>query len=244
MISYQEYKKLAYKNTPQVYFDYLYRHISHFLSYLFVLLRITPNQIGVSSVFLSIIAAFIVGTGRPIEGFLLFMFAYLLDFCDGNVARYLIKTEGIPKVREQKGILIESLNTNLSLLAMYVSLGFYFTNIEENYYYLLFAFLVFGIKIVMRYTVRQSYDSFKDFFAKEREKTTKTFLEKYQGSLIARIKFLATKSLFSSNFYLVLYLLVFIFLFDKALYFFILYASLDILLSFMRLMRVFVRKYK
>ena len=240
-ISYQEYLQNAHKNTPQVYFDYIYRKLSHPLSYLFIRLNITPNQIALSQTFLYIYGAFLVIQNYIILGIIIFMISYLLDFCDGNVARAVIKYKGIPEVTKKKGMILEPMNTNVFLLSFYFSLGYYLWNQTGEIYLFVLAFLTLGTKMVMRYTENNASGMFMN--DQERVESLKNVKKKYHSSVINKIKFLLRKSLFAANFYLVVYLIVFIFFPSYAWLVFIVYAGLDTFFNLFRIVNIFVRKY-
>ncbi len=242
-VSYSEYILKSKKNTPQVFFDYLYRKISHPPSFLFIRFGLTPNVVSFLSFLLMVFGGVLVCFGRPVGGILMFMCSYLLDFCDGNVARIFINTIGLDRIYQKKGALIENFNTNISLLVMYGSFGYFLAVESDNILFLLFAFLVFGVKMVARYGVSQEYSAFKDFFS-SKSKNDQPLIE-YKKSLKNKIKFFLRKAFFSANFYYPLYLAVFLFFDWFCVYaFFIFYAGFDLLYNVMRLLVLFFRKYK
>jgi hypothetical protein len=241
MVSYKKYRTLSQKNTPQVFFDYILRKVSHPVSYGFLILRVSPNQVGVMSTIFSVVAGCIIVSGYPTYGFLVFLISYLFDFCDGNIARVIVAIEGIPEVRKRKGLLLESLNTNISLLVLYISLGIYFSLTTGNILFVVFAFFVFGIKIISRYSIAQGSSIFKDFYQKD--KKFKNVNERFSNSITNKIKFFISKTFFSLNFYLPIYLFSFVFIPIYVQHVFILYAFLDVVVSISRLLRVFFRNY-
>lgn len=54
-MSFREYLDSTKKEYPQIYFNYFYRKLSHPISYIFLNLGITPNQVSVSSIFLALV---------------------------------------------------------------------------------------------------------------------------------------------------------------------------------------------
>ena len=125
-ITYNIYKHFAYKGTPQVYFDYIYRAVSHPITYTLLRFGVTPNGITYSSILLAVAGGAVITLGHPIYGLIVFMVSYLLDFCDGNAARVIIKIRGMSYTAQKRGYIFENLNTNLSILAMYGALGYWY----------------------------------------------------------------------------------------------------------------------
>lgn len=241
-LTYKEFLNYCKKNTPQVYFDYYYRKLSYPLSYLFIRLNITPNQIAITQTVLYLLGAIVIYRGYVVYGLLIFMLSYLLDFCDGNVARAWLKISSLPEVTISKGLLLENLNTNFALFMMYGALGFYLTEQSTHLYFLILAFLVFGIKMISRYTSHQAYPFFQ---ALQKDIITIDNLNvKYQESFVVKVKFFLRKSFFSANFYYVVYLISFTFFPLQAAIIFISYAVLDGALSLLRLVMIFMKSYK
>ena len=239
-ITYAEYREISVKNTPQRYFDFVYRLVSHPITYLFVRMGATPNFLSMLSVILNIPAMILVIYGNVISGFLTFLLAYIFDFCDGNAARTFIKKIGMSEQKKKFGLLIENFNTNFSLLCLFFSLGWYFSFTHGDVRWFAFSFFVFGIKMVMRYSAHQSSGLV----------ATSNQLSSSEVKLIShkknffvllkdQLKFLLRKSLFSFNFYHAVYLIAFIFFPNSAAYIFIVYGSLDVLISIVRIYRSF-----
>lgn len=233
-----------------MYFDYIYRAISHPVTYVALRFGLRPNHLTAISIGASVVAG-IFSVIRPdliVVTMGIFVFSYLFDFCDGNAARVFIKKNLLSEVDKMRGLLFENLNTNISLLAMYIGLGVHFMVVSATIPYFdpvlvgLFAWFVFGIKMISRYSLRQGYVAFKKY--KTSLAPGKAMMEKYKTSRVAQIKFFLTKSFFSANFYYALYLFVFLLLSrEVSLYFFIVYAGLDAMMSMVRASRVLFRKY-
>lgn len=235
-ISYKEYIDKSFKNTPQVYFDYFYRRLSHPITFVLLRLGLTPNNFSLISIVLSVLGGIILMLGWPLAGLLVLISGYVFDFCDGNAARVVMKTAaGMAEKKQKYGLLIENFNTNISLLMMYAGLGFYFISLTKNYWPLLLGFMIFGIKMAVRYSAHQ----FSSIFKNDLAVTATNDIQKTNNILRDRIKFFLRKSLFSSNFYLAVYLLGFLFLGKKVVILFLVYAVLDGLFSLIRLFRIF-----
>lgn len=240
-LSYWQYKEKSYKGTPQVYFDYIYRAISHPLTYILLRFGVTPNQMTITSIVLAIVAGAVIMLGFPVYGLLVFMFSYLLDFCDGNAARVIIKTQGMSEIDKKRGNILENLNTNLALLAMYGSVGYHLSQTLGDERLFILAFLIFGVKMVSRYTVRQAYDVFRDLG--QSLAPGQAFMDRYAGSGIVKIKFFLAKSFFAANFYYVIYLVSFLILGNNTWVVLIVYGSLDGLVSSARAGKALFRHY-
>jgi len=233
-ISYKEYIEKAQKSTPQLYFDYLYRKLSHPITFLALRCGLTPNILSCLSIILSLIGGVVVFIGYPISGLIIFIFGYIFDFCDGNAARVVIKTTGMPEEKKKFGLLIENFNTNTSLLAMYFSLGYYFSLSSHSFWPLLLGFLVFGLKMTTRYTAYQS----SAVLQKKESSSLVEMVVVVNKDLWQQIKFFLRKCLFSSNFYLAVYFLGFVLLNEKVIYLFLFYTVADGIMNLVRLLRI------
>ncbi len=244
-IDYLNFKKNIQKNTPQVYFDYLYRRISYPLSYLLYLLNITPNAIALSQTILYIISAIIIiSTHNIILGLAGFMVSYLLDFCDGNVARVVLSFGKIQKDKLRRGIMLENFNTNIAFICLYLSLGFFLFD-KLGYPPILFlAAFAIVVKLVDRYTRLHRYlydlqhrNQDKNYFHEK-----KPIMEKFKNSFLFRIKFTVSKSLFSGNFYYTLFLISFLLGMDLFYFLFIIYTLGEIIWGITMTVRSFMKK--
>lgn len=202
-ISFSQYLAYAYKATPQVYFDYIYRKISHVLTYPFIYIGFTPMMFSLTSTILSVLAGICMGIGYVGSGIVLFIFSYLFDFCDGNAARVYIHTKGLTANQRKQGELIETTNTNIALISLYIGLGVYLTISTEHVGYIVLASIVMGVKLTARYLIRTWFDTFKD--TQQTIKPGKQMMQAYAHSPIVKIKFFMTKCIFSANFYYSIY---------------------------------------
>lgn len=234
-MSYKEFRTQCEKQTPQLYFDYFYRKISYPVTYFFFLLNVSPFSISLLSVFFNVPAAVLMISGRPKWGLIFFMISYLFDFCDGNAARVVMRTRGQTERERKMGILIETVNTNVSLFFFFFSLAVYLGD-SSGYRIGRFGFIIFGAKMVMRYGMYQ---------ASRLSETVTPIVQKPQIPVSKftflwfkeHIKFFLRKSFFSSNFYYPVYLLAFLLFpsWKQVMYLFFAYGSLDILFSIVRI---------
>lgn len=240
IISYKEYCEISVKNTPQRYFDFLYRKISHPVTYVFLRMGATPNFLSMLSVVLNIPALILVFSGYVVTGFFVFLVAYIFDFCDGNAARTFIKKIGMSDQDKKFGLLIENFNTNFSLLCLFLALGWYFAQSTGDMKWFAFAFVVFGIKMVMRYSAHQSSGlAAASVKSQSVEQVSVSSKKSFTGSMKEQVKFLLRKSLFSFNFYHAVYLIAFIFFPSFAGIVFLVYGGADVFISLVRIYRSF-----
>jgi hypothetical protein len=245
MMKYKEFLQSVKKNTPQVCFDYVYRKISYPLSYFLYVSGVSANQIAISQTILYGVGAGFIFTGKVLPGIVFFMFAYLLDFCDGNVARVIIKTKGIPVAQMRRGLMLENFNTNFSSLAMFISLSWFFTELRSDNIFLIIAFLAFGSKMLMRYSNRHLGDILKSENVGSENEAKAIFAPAYSGNkFLCHIKFLISKSIFSGNFYFNIYFLTFLFFAEYSVIIFQIYLVTEILFNTIRLFDIFFRKVK
>ncbi len=235
-------KSSGAKEYPQIFFNYFYRKISFPVSYLFLVLGMSPNRISVLSIIFAIAGGIVVFEKKIFAGLIIFMLSFLLDHCDGNVARAWDKL-GIARspANRQKGGLLECLNTNISLFTFFTSLGYYLFVVFNRVEYLLIAFTVFGARMIARSYVTQEYLAFKGDYENESDKWS--FSENYKKSFFSRLKFFLKEHLFSSTFCYVIYLVAFLLTPKLVVPVFLAYSFADIGMSAVRLIRVMIRKH-
>jgi len=144
-------------------------------------------------------------------------------------------------IDKNRGALIENFNSNISFFLLYCSLGYYFSVTLNNLLFFVFAFCVFGVKMIVRYTAWQESSLFQDYL--KSKAPGKEFMEQYKSSLKNKIKFFIRKSVFSANFYYVVYLLSFVILGDQTWIVFVLYGGGDLAMHLFRLFLISTRKY-
>lgn len=229
-------------SVGEYYFNAIYLIVSHPFSYFFVRLNVSPNQISLLSILAAALGGVLLFGGQVVIGLLLLILAYIFDFCDGNVARVWNKEEmARSEVDKKRGLALESLNTNVGLLALYGGLGFYLFTQTNQIFYLLLGFGAFAGKIIARYTRLHAYNLFSEFH--QNQKADSTFAERYKKSLNVRIRFFLLKCLFAGNFYYVVYLATFLFLPFYLPLIFAVYAGLETVLSLIRIFGAIFKNY-
>lgn len=187
------------------------------------------------SVFFNVPAAVLMISGRPKWGLIFFMISYLFDFCDGNAARIVMRTRGQTERERKMGILIETVNTNVSLFFFFFSLAVYLGD-SSGYRIGRFGFIIFGAKMVMRYGMYQA-SRLSETVSSINQPSSAPVLKYSKTWWKEHIKFFLRKSFFSANFYYPVYLLAFLFLpsWKEVMYLFFIYGILDILFSIVRI---------
>lgn len=152
-MTYSAFLSCIKKASPQMGFDYVYRKVSHPISYALFVHGFSPNIVSVASILLTIISGFILVYISPIWGLVAFMFAYLLDFCDGNIARAIMCSSSNSRESQDRvfGMILENLNTNISATVFFLSLGWYLFTQSNNVLPILIAAILVAITLIFRY---------------------------------------------------------------------------------------------
>jgi hypothetical protein len=124
---------------------YFYRPISIYLTYFFLKLNISANSITLLSILVTFFASFFLLSGGIINltiGFFFFWLFYLLDFCDGEVARY-------KKKNSLTGHFFELIAHYIVNILFFLSVGVSFYLSTNNIYFIIFSGLgVIGDNII------------------------------------------------------------------------------------------------
>lgn len=121
IIKYNQNRKKEFDKTNFIFF-YITRPISLLMTVPFIYLRITANQATFISFLFAIVASILFLYGEyslAILGSILFLFYYLLDFVDGNLARYHQKTNFFGKF-------IDGFVGEISYLILFISITVFF----------------------------------------------------------------------------------------------------------------------
>ena len=142
--------------------------------------------------------------------------------------------------QQQLGLLLENLYTNASTFLFFISLGYYFTAIENNFGYLWLAVTAAGIKLITRYTILHMN-------ILRNPETKKSDSEEGDGQLfrpgfLNETKFFFVRVANSARLYFVAFLLVFLLWPRELASVFVWYFSFIIVLSFAKLFLVLARK--
>ena len=81
-----------YQYNKNSFFEYLFRYISLYATPFFILVRFSPNTVSLLSLFLGILSFFAMVVGDISISILFIFFSIIIDYTDGNLARYLSKT--------------------------------------------------------------------------------------------------------------------------------------------------------
>ena len=176
------------------------RKISTRISGLLAKTSLTPNQLSISTMFISFIAAWFVVQPDYIGlalGGLIFQFASIVDGCDGEVAK--LKFQG-----SQFGEWVDTVADNLSYLAFfsaYIYGTFLYTN---ETFVLTLAWMTFGGIVVAVSTIylylRMSGSGSLMSFAQDLSKEVPVEKRGWFHRLSERIKFMARRDYFAAMF--------------------------------------------
>jgi len=87
------------KNDRQVWAHYfIYRKISFIMSLPFITWGFSANQVTVLNLFVCWTSFYLFLNQHPVAGALVFLFYYIFDFVDGNIARYTKKSSALGKI--------------------------------------------------------------------------------------------------------------------------------------------------
>lgn len=90
-LTYMQYCRKYEATNGGFFSDHYIHQISFLFNQIFIRTNITPNQITFLSLFVGLLAAFLVSYGTSwllIAGGILIILSYALDCCDGDIARY------------------------------------------------------------------------------------------------------------------------------------------------------------
>ena len=230
-ISYKEFLAHCKKDVSRtrIYYTYLYHEVTYPLSYLLYRLSFTANAISIVGIGISCIGGVMIFMHRPILGTSLFLFSYLLDCCDGNVARIHYGYEGRPRGTTQSlGMLLENFYPNISYPLFFISLGAYIFYQSGSMLSLWIAIFASVIKLVTRYTVLHASHLRRSNVASEGAHTNK---EVYSAGHWNELKYFIVRVVDSARMYYVVFLIVFLALPHQLQYVFITYMFLVIALN-------------
>ncbi len=235
-ITYQNFIACVKKETPQMGFDYMYRTISYPISFLFFRLGFSPNFISVISIIILCIAPLLFFVYSPLLGFLFFIASYLLDFCDGNVARVIERKKIFERSSQSKtfGNLLENLNTNVSSIIFPLTMSLYVYVQSPSYWTLLVGVILTNITMLYRYTKMHSYLLTQSTFGLKTQQDRDAYF---------LIKNFFSKSAFNPSTYYIVFLCVYIAVPKLFIICYILYFSLAIVYTTLRFLVVLLRSY-
>ncbi len=202
-LSFSEFLRYARKEKYPLIVK-LYLPFTFPLSYVLHVLGFTANGVSWLGVALSIVGGAWIAYGALIPGLLVILFSYLLDFCDGNIARVHYGYYKRPQGDTQKlGHLLENLYANISYLFFFLPVGFYVYTETGEVLYLLLAVAAYTVKLIARYTVLHvCFLNRKDGIEKEGERTL------FETQEANTIKYLLTRVIDTARVYFVSAILV------------------------------------
>ena len=127
-----------YQYNKNSFFEYLFRYISLYATPLFILIRFSPNIVSLLSLFLGILSFFAMVVGDISISILFIFFSIIIDYIDGNLARYLSKTSFF-------GRFIDGVIDIIVITLFRFGLCYYFFFQFENINIFIIFFLVFVI---------------------------------------------------------------------------------------------------
>lgn len=209
-------------SRTRIYYTYFYHQITYPLSYILYRLSFTANAISILGIFVSLVGGVLIFLDRPILGTVFFLVSYLLDCCDGNVARIHYGHEKRPRGESQSlGMLLENFYPNVSYPLFYISLGTYLFHLTGAIFFVWIAVVAGIVKLVTRYTVLHASHINKP--EKKQETTTGSVLSVSQEALVGQtnkeihstgsldeIKYFIVRVLDSARLYYVIFLVVLI----------------------------------
>ncbi len=138
-------------NAP--FFTYIYFPITFPLSYIFFRLHFSANLISILGIYMSIIGGAVILMGHLLWGIVVILLSYILDFCDGNVARMRYGHLGYSRAPQKLGLMLENLYANVSYAFFFVPIGWYLFIETEQVVILFLSVGAYLSKIISRYTI-------------------------------------------------------------------------------------------
>lgn len=237
-IDYKTFREYAQKKNA-VLFTYIYHPISYPLSFLLFKLGFSANGVSILGIILSIVGAVCIFTQYLFAGLLFFLVSYILDFCDGNVARvYRNYFKIVDSDKQKLGLLLENLYANVSYFLFFISLGYYFYLQTNNVYILLGAMFTYGIKIINRYTSLHVCIVNKQEVHAVEGKSGQVF----KTSFVNNIKFFFFRIIDNARAYYISFILAYLIIPNYLLYFFVVYCALVLIMNSIKICLTLIRK--
>lgn len=238
-VTYRVFLDNCKKKPPRIYYTYIYHQLTYPISFILFKLGFSANQISALGIIISIAGGFFIFKGNIILGITLFLLSYLLDCCDGNVARirygYLGEEAGSKKTL---GLLLENLYPNISYFLFFTSLGYHFFLVTENVLYLLLGIFAYAMKAITRYTVLHISLLNKKVYGGEGQREDKVF----KTDIANEVKYFFTRVMDNARLYYISFLLIVVFLPSFFLEFFVFYTVSIFLMNAFKLISTLIRK--
>jgi hypothetical protein len=241
-ISYKTFLANCKKDIPRtrVYYTYVYHQVTYPLSYLLYRLSFTANSISILGIIISLVGGVLIFMDWPILGTFLFLFSYLLDCCDGNVARIHYGLEGRPRGDSQSlGMLLENFYPNVSYPLFFISIGTYIFHQSGLLFFVWIAVAASVIKLVNRYTVLHASHMRRAEAVKEGRETNR---EVFTSGWSNELKYFVVRVLDSARLYYVIFLAVLIIFPTFLSYVFVTYMVLIIFLNTLKIFKTLISR--
>jgi len=154
-LTYKQIKSIQKKDlkSKSIVYD-IYRNFSTPLTYVFVKLGVSANQITILSILLYVIGGLLLSLGQAlffILGLGVFIFNRILDDCDGEVAR-------IHDARSIEGVYLDRLGHYVLSLSLGLGFGFGLYRLYQHDIYISLAF-IFALVLVLDNAIKDSVKS-------------------------------------------------------------------------------------
>lgn len=149
MISIRNVKKYCWKKPPNNIIKISYRKISFYITWLMLNLNMTANQVSISGVIVGMFSAVLFATGNYllfIIASLLYFYATIADYCDGNVARYRKKNKLPDEMLRNHGGFFDWMN-HITPPFVFLCLSIGFTSHFSNHSLIIFIGFISAIFI-------------------------------------------------------------------------------------------------
>jgi len=237
-IDYKTFLQFAKKKNAAL-FTYIYHPISYPFSFILFKLGFSANAVSIFGILLSILGGVLISNGKLLPGLIIFLLSYILDFCDGNIARIYRDYLKITNPEKQKlGLLLENLYANVSYFFFFISLGYYFYLQTGNINFLLFAVFTYGIKIISRYTSLHVCIVNKEEVRSIEGSEGKIF----KSSAANKIKFFFTRLVDNARLYYISFILAYLIIPNQLASFFLAYAGVVLIINAIKINLTLIRK--
>lgn len=235
-VSFREFVRLC-KKPHAPFFTYMYFPLTFPLSYIFFRLHFTANAISILGIVLAVIGGGLIFYGWLLAGLVTILLSYILDFCDGNVARMHYQYLGRSREPQKLGLLLENLYANISYFFFFVPVGYWLYVETGEILFLLLAMGAYSAKLINRYTIMH-VDSLN--------KKEKTWQEKEQPVFSSdagnKVKYAVVRIIDNARMYFISSILVFLIAPAIFPYFFGAYTIFTLTLNLVKLNLTLVRK--
>jgi phosphatidylglycerophosphate synthase len=137
-------KKIQKKEVP--FFYKIHRIWSIYVTLVFIQLGVKPNGVTVLGLFCGAVSLFLLAVPRTeyfLAGVAVYYFSFLLDKCDGEVARYINK-------HSAKGVYLDELYHFIVNPGLFIAVGVHVFFLTKNPYFLLLGFATDLLYVLIR----------------------------------------------------------------------------------------------